>query len=129
MKTSAMCLTALATLLFLCGCHSSQTGNSALYYNAKSFKTKDQVLKNLGGPIAITDVNGNEAMTYAYKKAEGKGFGVGYYGIGVLAAKVHAGPDVVTFIIGPDGNVKEHKMGVHTTHALEKNFWPFDKKE
>lgn len=129
MKTQAMCLTALTALLLLSGCQSSQTGNPELYSTAKSLNTKEQVLKTLGGPMATKNINGDQALIYAYKKAEGRGIGAGYYGIGLLIGQAHAGPDIVTFIIGPDGHVKEHKMGIHTTHELEKKFWPFDQKE
>ena len=129
MKSYTLYLLALAVLLLLSGCHTDQAGDNALYYTARSFKTKDQVLKNLGGPMVVTKKGEDEALTYAYKRAEGKGFGVGWWGIGPFASSSHKASDIVTFLIDPDGRVKKHQMGVHATHTLENGFWPFGEKE
>ena len=125
MKSYTLCISTLVSLLLLSGCHTGKSGDSGLYYNAKSFKTKNQILKNLGGPMAVTKKGEDEALTYAYKCIEGKCIGVGSVFIGLFVSSSHLAPDIITFMVGPDGEVKKLKRGSHSTHTLEKGFWPF----
>jgi hypothetical protein len=126
MKSYTLYISALVSLLLLSGCHTSKLGESGLYYSAKSFKTKNQILKNLGGPMAVTKKGEDESLTYAYKCLEGNGIGLGSIVIGLFVSDSQQASDIITFMVGPDGKVKKYKRGVHATHTIENGFWPFD---
>jgi hypothetical protein len=129
MKTLLLSVVLLSSAIVYSGCQSGAVGDCWLYPQSKIVTNRDEVLKTLGGPSSVTQVNGKETYVYMNRQVQGGGFGLGHFGTPIIGfVNSQAATDTMSFVFEADGSLAERKPGVHGSATLERKFWPFDKK-
>lgn len=127
MKNLVISISLISALLMLSGCHTGTIGKHTLYQDSKSLKTREDVLKTLGGPAVVLNVNGNDAYMYQHSQIKGGAFGLGHFGQGLLVfGKDQQAMDSVTIVMNKSGKVIERKPGPHAAHTVGYKMNPFE---
>lgn len=128
MKNLIITAPLVAALMLLSGCHTGAAGKHTLYSQSKTLKTRDDILKALGGPsvVVMTD-DDNEAYLYQHSQIKGGAFGLGHFGQPLLVFGAdQSAIDQVTFVMDKGGKVIQVKPGPHAAHTVGYKMNPFE---